>query len=190
MVEASMAKGMTLRGIKYGAIAGAIATWSISSVIAAAEAGLAFSMGSFYSILGISLGLNDIATAAYLAFGLHILTGTILGVIVGVIVIRLKAILNPYKSTLVGMGSGVAIWLVLFLPVTAFLVQPSIQRITLLIGAGSNLSTSSSEISQFVGMVTIGAIAFHLIWGAIFGYIMRSMVRIRAHRMNHVGVSA
>lgn len=185
-----MAKDMARRGIKYGAIAGAIATWSISSVIAAAEAGLAFQMGTFYSILGISLGLGDVTVAAYLAFGLHILTGTILGVIVGAIVIRLKAVLNPYKSMLIGMGSGVAIWLVLFLPVTTLLVQPSIQRITLLIGASSNLPASSSQISQFVGTVAIGAIAFHLIWGAIFGFIMSSMIRIRAHRMNHVGVSA
>lgn len=189
MVEASMAKGMALRGIKYGAIAGAIATWSISSVIAAVEAGMAYPMGTFYSILGISLGLN-VTTAAYLAFGLHILTGTILGVIVGAIVIRLKAVLNPYKSTLIGMGTGVAIWLVFFLPVTTLLVQPSIDRISLLVAIGSNKPTSPADISQFVGTVTIGAIVFHLIWGAIFGYIMSSMTRIKAYRMNHVGVSA
>ncbi len=181
---------MTLRGIKYGAIAGSVATWSISSIIAATEAGLNFQIGTFYSILGISLGLsNSATTAAYLAFGLHIVTGTVLGIIVGAIVIRLRAILNPYKSTLVGMGSGVVIWLVLFLPITTFLIQPSIQRITLLIGAGSNHIISSSGISQFVATVTFSAVAFHLLWGAIFGFMMRSMVRIRAHRINHVGVN-
>lgn len=186
----SMAKGMTLQGVKYGATAGAIATWSLSSIIAAAEVGLAFPIGTFYSILGISLGVGNVATATYLAFGLHILTGTILGVIVGAIVTKLRAVPSPYKSTLVGMGAGVVIWIVFFLPVTMLLVQPSIQRITLLIGASSNLPASSSNISQFVGTVTIGAIAFHLIWGAIFGYIMSAMIRIGAHRMNHLGVSA
>jgi hypothetical protein len=190
MVETSMARGMALRGIRYGAITGAIATWSISSVIAAAEAVLAVQMGTFYSILGISLGLQDVTTATYLAFGLHILTGTILGVIVGAIVIRLKAVLNPYKSMLVGMGTGVAIWLVFFLPVTMLLVHPSIDRISLLVAIGSNKPTSPADIGQFVETVTIDAIAFHLIWGAIFGYMMSSMIRIRAYRMDHVGVSA
>jgi hypothetical protein len=186
MVERWMTKGLTLRGIKYGAIAGAIATWSLSSVIAAAEVSLAFPMGTFYSIMGISLGVNNATTAAYLGFGLHILTGTILGMIVGAIVVRMKAILNPYKSTLVGIGSGVVIWLVLFLPVTTLLIQPSIQRITLLIGASLNQKIlQSSEMSQFVVMVSIGAIAFHLLWGAIFGFIMTSMIRIRARRVDH-----
>ena len=185
-----MSKDVMLRGIKYGAIAGAIATWSLSSVIAAAEVGLAFPMGTFYSILGISLGIGNVAIATYLAFGLHILTGTILGVIVGAIVTKLRPVPSPYKSTLVGMGAGVAIWAVFFLPITMLLVQPSIQRITLLIGASSNLPASSSDISQFVGTVTIGAIAFHLIWGAIFGYILSAVISIRAHRMNHLGVNA
>jgi hypothetical protein len=71
---------------------------------------------------------------------------------------------------------------ILFLPVTTLLVQPSIQRITLLIGASSNQQMLlSSEMSQFVATVTIGAIAFYLLWGAIFGFIMR----IRAHRVDH-----
>ena len=189
MVKTSAAKVMTVRGIAYGAIAGAIATWSLSSIIAATEVGLSFPIGTFYTILGISLGFANATTATFLAFGLHILTGTILGIIVGAFVIRMKAIFNPYKSVLVGTGTGVVIWLVLFLPVTTFLIQPSIQRITLLIGASLDRPTLSTNLSQFVAIVTMGAIAFHLLWGAIFGFIVRSLIRVRARSINPVGMN-
>ena len=46
--------------------------------------------------------------------------------------------LNPYKSALVGIGAGIVIWLVLFLPITALLVQPSINRITMMLAIESH----------------------------------------------------
>lgn len=70
---------VTFKGLKYGAFAGFIATWSISSVIAVTEILLGLNIGTFYSIMGISLGVNDITTATSAAFGLHLLIGTIIG---------------------------------------------------------------------------------------------------------------
>jgi len=190
MVETPTRKDLILIGIKYGAISGAIATWAISSAIAASEVALSFPIGTFYSIMGISLGINNVITAGYVAFGLHILTGTILGTIMGAVMIRFKGILSTYKSTLIGMVSGLVIAIVLFIPVTLIFVEPSIQRITLLIGAHSGRAMLSSGISQFVIVATNGAIGFHLVWGALFGFMITSMLRIRAHRLSHVGVNA
>ena len=120
---------VTFKGAKYGAFAGLIATWSLSSAIAASELVLGLQIGTFYSIVGISLGLNNVITAAVVGFGLHLLTGTALGALLGAIGIRWKKIrmLNPYKSSLVGIGTGLAIWLVLFLPITVFLIHPQIE---------------------------------------------------------------
>ena len=89
---------MTFKGAKYGAFAGIIATWSISSAIAASELVLGLQIGTFYSIIGISLGLNNVVSAAAIGFGLHLLTGTALGALPGGIGIRWKKIrmLNPY----------------------------------------------------------------------------------------------
>ena len=93
---------MTFKGAKYGAFAGLIATWSISSAIAASELALGLQIGTFYSIIGISLGLNNVITAASLGFGFHLLTGTALGAVLGAVGIRWKKIrmLNPYKSAI------------------------------------------------------------------------------------------
>jgi hypothetical protein len=176
---------VTFKGIKYGAFAGFIATWSISSLIAIIELLVGLKISTFYSIMGISLGSNNVATAAYAGFGLHLLTGTILGAVLGAIGIRWKKVrmLNPYKSSLVGMGVGIVIWLVLFLPITALLVEPSINRITIMLAIESQHIVLSENINQSIKNIAISAIAFHLVWGAIFGFIISSLLRIRLFKI-------
>jgi len=176
---------VTFKGAKYGAFAGLIATWSISSAIAASELVLGLQIGTFYSIIGISLGLNNVIMAAAIGFGLHLLTGTALGALLGAIGIRWKKIrmLNPYKSSLVGIGTGLAIWLVLFLPITALLIQPSIQHIVVILAVSSQKVILSEQISRSVINISLIAILFHMIWGAIFGFIMSSLLRIRVFKI-------
>jgi hypothetical protein len=173
------------KGVKYGAFAGFIATWSLSSVIIVTELLLGLPIGAFYSIMGISLGIDDVTAATSTAFGLHLLIGTIIGAAFGIIGIRWKKVrmLNPYKSSLVGMGAGMIVWLVLFLPITAFLVEPAINSITTILAIESQDPVSSEDIIQSITNITLIAIAFHLIWGAIFGFIISSLLRIRLFRI-------
>ena len=174
-----------LKGVKYGALSGFIATWSISSAIAVAELALGLKIGTFYSIMGISVGLPNAISAAYLGFGLHLLTGTVLGAVLGAIGIRWKRIrmFSPYKSSLVGIGAGIVIWLVLFLPITVLLIQPSIQRIVVILAVASQQPVLSDYINRSVTNITLMAIVFHMIWGAIFGFMMSSLLRIRDFRI-------
>jgi hypothetical protein len=174
-----------LKGLKYGALSGFIATWSISSAIAVAELALGLKIGTFYSIMGISVGLPNAISAAYLGFGLHLLTGTVLGAVLGAIGIRWKRIrmFSPYKSTLVGIGAGIVIWLALFLPITVLLIQPSIQRIVVILAVASQQPVLSDYINRSVTNITLMAIVFHMIWGAIFGFMMSSLLRIRDFRI-------
>lgn len=176
---------VTFKGIKYGAFAGFVATWSISSVIVVTELLLGLNIGAFYSIMGISLGITDITTATSIAFGLHLLVGTIIGALFGAIGIRWKKVrmLNPYKSSLVGMGAGIILWLILFLPITLFLVQPAINSITTIMAVGSQQAVFSEDVNQSIRNITFIAISFHLIWGAIFGIIVSSLLRIRLFKI-------
>ncbi|MEO9320873.1 MAG: hypothetical protein ABI361_09385 [Nitrososphaera sp.] len=189
MSQATGIKGRLAPGILAGAIAGAVATWSISFVIAMTELVLHFPIGTFYTIMGVSLGINVTTTAAYVAFGLHILTGTVLGMIVGLAVVRLKGILNTVKNVEIGIIAGVIISLVLFIPVTLLLIEPSIRHIVSLLGSSANQTALSNNINVFVSQVTASAVAFHILWGAIFGYMFSAMLRIRAYRLSHVGLN-
>jgi len=176
---------VTFKGAKYGALAGFIATWSISSAIAAAELILGLQIGTFYSIMGISIGLNNATTGAYLGFGLHLLVGTILGVVLGAIGIRWKKIrmLDPFKCSLVGIGAGLVIWLVLFLPITVLLIQPSIHRIVVILAVVLQQPILSDNISHSITNIVFMAIVFHIVWGAIFGFMMSSLLRIREFKI-------
>ena len=66
-------------------------------MIAVTEILLGLNIGTFYSIMGISSGINDITVATSGAFGLHLLIGTMIGAILGIIGIRWKKVrmLNP-----------------------------------------------------------------------------------------------
>jgi hypothetical protein len=177
---------MIYKATEYGAIAGIIATWSISTAIAASEYELGLPISTFYSIIGIALGLtnNNIIAAAYAGFGLHLLTGTILGAVVAAMTIRWKRanMLNPYKGTLIGIAAGIVVWLVFFLPITALLVQPSIPHIVTLLAVSTNHAILSDNINESFRGIAISAIVFHIIWGAIFGFISSSLLRAKAFR--------
>jgi hypothetical protein len=180
-----------IEGAKYGAIAGLIATWSISTAIAASELELGLPISTFYAVMGITLGSTDFITAAYLGFGLHLLTGTILGAIIGGIAVRVESQKNitnffsPYKSVLMGIATGILVWLVLFLTISALIIQPSIDRIVETLSLRQENTPfsvfESNNLGQsFIG-IAISAIAFHVVWGAIFGFIISSLLRIRIY---------
>jgi hypothetical protein len=177
------------KGAKYGSIAGLIATWSISTAIAASELELGLPISTFYAIIGLSLGSNDFIPSAYLGFGLHLATGTILGAVIGGLAVRVEMrknianIFDPYRSILMGIGTGILVWLILFLPITALLVQPSVGRIAEILSLDQENAVlsviDSDNITQSFRGITISAVAFHIVWGAIFGFIFSSLLRIR-----------
>jgi hypothetical protein len=183
-----------IEGAKYGAIAGLIATWSISTAIAASELELGLPISTFYAVMGISLGSNDFIASAYLGFGLHLLTGTIIGAIIGGIAVRVESqknitnVFSPYKSILMGIGTGILVWLVLFLPLTTLIIQPSIGRIAEILTLVQNNNSFSvldiDNLGQSFRGIAIGAIVFHVVWGAIFGFIISSLLRIRIYNNN------
>jgi len=176
---------VTLKGVKYGAFAGFIATLLISLAIAAAELAFGLQIGTFYSVIGIILGLNNIVNAGFIGFGLHLLIGTLLGIALGTIGIRWKKIrmLIPFKSTLSGMGAGIVIWLILFLPITSLLIQPSIQRIVIILAIAWQKTLLADQLSHSIANIALIAVVFHLVWGAIFGFVMSSLLRIRVYKI-------
>jgi hypothetical protein len=179
MLPQSVSSRAVESGAKYGAIAGLIATWSISTAIAASELELGLPIGTFYAIIGTSLGYGSFA--AYGGFGLHLLTGSALGAAFGFMAARftIRILFNPYRSVLMGMVTGMAVWLVLFLPVTMLLVQPFLAR------PGQLLDENLLGAGPSVWGIALSAIAFHIIWGAIFGYVVSALMRIRAFKIAH-----
>src|SRR5688500_18972155 len=105
------------KGAKYGSIAGLIATWSISTAIAASVLELGLPISTLFAIIWLSLGSNVFIPSAYLGFGLHLATGTILGAVIGGLAVRVEMrknianIFDPFRSILMGIGTGIVVWL-------------------------------------------------------------------------------
>jgi hypothetical protein len=180
-----------VEGAKYGSIAGVIATWSISTAIAASELELGLPISTFYAIIGISLGSNDLIASSYLGFGLHLTTGTLLGAVIGAIAVKVEVrknitnLFRPTRSVLMGIGTGILVWLILFVPLSAMLIQPSTSRIAEILGSAQESAGlpvfEANRLGQSMMGIVISAIAFHVIWGAIFGFIISSLLRIKSH---------
>jgi hypothetical protein len=70
-------------------------------------------------------------------------------------------LLNPYKEMSVGVGAGITIWLILFLPITALLIQPSINRIVAILAIQTH-QPIFSNINQSITSIAISVIVFHI----------------------------
>src|SRR5215467_6935352 len=126
--------------------------------------------------------------STYLGFGLHLLVGILCGMAIGAMGIRWGKIrsfmLVPYKSSLFGVGGGIVIWLILFLPITTLLIQPSIQRIVVILAiAWQKAVIADIKWYSIWNNIALIAIVFHLVWGALFGFSVSSLLRTRVYRI-------
>ena len=69
--------------IVYCTIAGFISAWAISGLLVVIDLISGTPAGTFFSVIGTSLGFTDSTTAQYVGFALHVLTGMAAGNIFG-----------------------------------------------------------------------------------------------------------
>lgn len=62
-------------------------------------------------------------------------------------------------------------------------MQPAINSITTILAVGSQQAVFSEDVNLSIRNITLVAISFHLIWGAIFGIIISSLLRIRLFKI-------
>ena len=112
--------------ILYCSLAGFISAWAISGLLVIVDVISGTPAGTYFAVIGISLGYSDPALAQYIGFILHVLTGTAAGNIFGQVSLFWSKI-APYNSKeglIKGMIVGMALWVVLFVPLATFGIQP------------------------------------------------------------------
>ena len=164
----------------YCSFAGFIAAWAISGMLAIIDIVSQTPVGTFFAVIGISLGFEDVTSAQFIGFGLHLLTGLIAGNIYGQFAMFWPKLspYNVYNGLFAGMIVGILLWAVLFLPLATFGIQARLD--------GYFLSAPSYEIlliaSHFNGLyyVILGsAFAFHMVYGSIMGLIASRLYVLR-----------
>ncbi len=168
--------------IIYCTLAGFIAAWGISGLLVIIDLISQTPAGSFFGAIGISLGYYDPVNAPLVGFVLHILTGTIAGNIFGQVSLFWKRI-SPYDSKhglKTGTVVGGVLWTTLFVPVAVLVMQPMLDSFNLGITPNQYVYSVASTFSNLFGIIIFGSLVFHLIYGALMGFMAGKMWEIKA----------
>ena len=168
--------------ILYCSLAGFIASWGISGLLVSIDIISQTPPGSFFGIIGISLGFYDPATAPLIGFGLHLLTGTIAGNIFGQISLFWRRI-SPYNAKhgmVTGIIVGVILWTLLFVPLATLAIQPMIDSFRNSITPNQYIYSIVTNFEGLYPIIILGSLAFHIIYGALLGYISGRLMELKA----------
>lgn len=91
--------------ILYCTVAGFISAWAISGLLVIVDIVSNTPVGSFFSVIGVSIGIEDPVVAQYIGFGLHVLTGTAAGNIFG----QIASFWNKVFPTSIRRGISLAV---------------------------------------------------------------------------------
>jgi hypothetical protein len=165
--------------ILYCTIAGFISAWAISGLLVIVDVISGTPAGTFFVVIGASLGINDPVSAQYIGFALHIMTGMAAGNIFGQISLFWSNI-APYNSKegiVKGMVVGMALWIVLFVPLATFVIQPRLDSFTYS-APNQDIHNIAGHFKGLYSVIIGGSLVFHLIYGALIGFISGRMTEI------------
>jgi hypothetical protein len=166
--------------IVYCTLAGLISAMIISGLLEVIDFTSRTPSGTFFAVIGLSLGLNDPASAQYIGLGLHMLTGTVAGNIFGQVALFWQKLIpyNMKRGVTFGLMLGISLWAVLFAPLATFGIQPKLD--TLMITEANTYAHSIAN--HFAGLyyLVLGAsLLFHLVYGAVFGLLAGRMTGVK-----------
>jgi hypothetical protein len=166
--------------IVYCTLAGLISALIISGLLEVIDFASSTPSGTFFAVIGLSLGFNDPASAQYVGYGLHILTGTVAGNIFGQLALFWRKLIpyNMKRGISLGLLLGISLWAVLFAPLATFGIQPKLD--TFMITEANTYAHSIAN--HFAGMYyfVLGAsLLFHLVYGAVFGLLAGRMTGVK-----------
>lgn len=175
--QSSTKSELTLLGsVRSGTVSGLVAAWAIFGMILAVGAQLGLPPGTFYQMVGVSLGIDEEWRAIYLGFVIHMITGAIIGIVYMIIsdrVRKLRTDSSTLKAFATGVATGTAVWAVLFVPLHFFLMQPTLQNMLLTSPPGSPEQLTSERLLQMSDSILYGALAIHFVFGGVLGFMAR-----------------
>ena len=175
--QSSTKSELTLLGsVRSGTVSGLVAAWAIFGMILAVGAQLGLPPGTFYQMVGVSLGIDAEWPAIYLGFVMHMITGAIIGIVYMIIsdrVRKLRTDSSTLKAFATGVATGIAVWAVLFVPLHFFLMQPTLQNMLLTSPPGSPEQLTSERLLQMSDSILYGALVIHFVFGGVLGFMAR-----------------
>jgi hypothetical protein len=166
--------------IVYCTLAGLISAMIISGLLAVIDFASDTPTGTFFAVIGLSLGFNDPASAQYVGFGLHILTGTVAGNIFGQIALFWRKLIpyNMKRGVSFGLLLGISLWVILFAPLATFGIQPKLDTF-MITEANTYAHSIANHFAGLYYFVLGASLLFHLVYGAVFGLLAGRMSGVK-----------
>jgi len=162
--------------ILYCTIAGFISAWAISGLLIIVDIVSNTAAGTFFSVIGISIGIEDPVVAQYIGFGLHVLTRTAAGNIFGQIASFWNKVFptDIRRGIPLGVIQGIALWTILFVPLATLAIQPKLNSLMTL-ATNENFRSIAFHFQGLYPVIIGGSLIFHIVYGVILGFIVGRM---------------
>jgi hypothetical protein len=160
-----------------GIIAGLTAAWAIFGFFLAIDSELNLPPGTFYKMIGMAFGVGS-SYAVYVGFLLHMITGTVIGVIYSTLSqnIKILYITSVYKGVGTGVLTGVVVWAILFLPLNYGLMQPTLHNMLNTLNPTSSEYLMAKQLLDLSSVIVLGSLVLHIVFGGVMGFCARLSV--------------
>lgn len=178
--------------VNYGLIAGLISSLAISGLILMVEKATAVPVGTFYMVLMAALTESPLSSVNMIVSGLllHLISGSIIGLVMTIPFTIYKRgsekIIYEY-APIYGLLFGLALWSILFLPITYWMVFPLVssienQVIEQQVPTGPIASIETDKLSDMSNKIIFGAIPFNMFYGLLAAIIIKSLSENYLHK--------
>jgi hypothetical protein len=178
----------------FGLIAGLISSLAVSGLILTVEKVTAVPVGTFYMVLMAALPEANLSSVNMIVFGLllHLISGSIIGLAMSIPFTLFKKgsgkIIYQY-TPVYGLLFGLALWSILFLPVTFWMVLPLVssidnQIIEQSVPTGPIASIETNKLSDMSSKIIFGALPFNMFYGLLTAIIINSLSQNYLHKKN------
>jgi hypothetical protein len=178
----------------FGLIAGLISSLAVSGLILMVEKVTAVPVGTFYMVLMAALPEANLSSVNMILSGLllHLISGSIIGLAMSIPFTLFKRgsgkIIYQY-TPVYGLLFGLALWSILFLPVTFWMVLPLVssvdnQIIEQSVPTGPIASIETNKLSELSSKIIFGALPFNMFYGLLTAIIINSLSQNYLHKKN------
>jgi hypothetical protein len=169
--------------VRFGLVAGLISSLAISGLILMVEKVTAVPIGTFYVVLMAALTDSHLSSLNMITIGLllHLVSGSIIGLVMAIPFATyntsLVKTIHQYAPAY-GLLFGLALWSILFLPVTYWMILPLVsslgnQVIEQQVPTGRVASIETSVLSDMSNEIIFGALPFNMFYGLLSAIIIK-----------------
>ena len=166
--------------LAYCTLAGFLSSIVISGLLFSLDSISKAPPGTFFAVIGSSLGFYDSNTSPYVGLLLHFATGTVTGNLLGQGGIFWNRLI-PFglkRGTILGIITGISLWIVLFLPLTLYIIQPKLDMF-IISAPNQYVFVIAQNFQGLNSVVLIGSFFFHLIYGVILGLVVGRLIELK-----------